>query len=40
MGDRLATIDIGRKLGGCGPFLAWSWVPDLDHYGRGQTRSE
>jgi len=31
MGDRLATIDMGRKVGGgcCGPFLEerGSWVP-------------
>jgi len=25
MGDRLATVDMGRKLGGCAPF-GWSWV--------------
>jgi len=27
MGDRLATVDLGRKLGGCAPFLVGSWVP-------------
>ena len=28
MGDRLATIDIGRKFGGCAPFL----VGELGHH--------
>jgi len=30
MGDSLATIDMGRKVGGyCAPFLggSWVWVP-------------
>jgi len=27
MGDRLATIDIGLKLGGCAPLGRRSWVP-------------
>ena len=29
MGDRFATIDMGRKLGGCTHFFFWggSWVP-------------
>jgi len=26
MGDRLATIDMGRKLGGCAPFWGESWI--------------
>ena len=27
MGDRLATIDVGRKVGGLCLFLEGSWVP-------------
>jgi len=27
MGDRLATIDMDRKLGGCAPLGRGSWVP-------------
>ena len=27
MGDHLATIDMGQKLGGCAPFGRGSWVP-------------
>jgi len=29
MGDRLATLDMGRKVGGgyCVPFRGESWVP-------------
>ena len=27
MGDRLATIDMGGKLGGVPPFVGGSWIP-------------
>jgi len=27
MGDRLATIDMGQKFGGCAPYGRGSWVP-------------
>jgi len=30
MGDRLATIDMGRKLGGCAPFF-WGGGPHVTH---------
>ena len=37
MGDRLATIDIGRKLGeGCAPFLG-SWVAGSHNVALGEA---